>query len=556
MTRTSVTAAVRLLLLVLALGLMAFPLGCPSPDPSTGGPGETGGGTTDEAALTDNWMFLVASDPGALKPIEADPAWDPWFAFFHNDLRGAVRLFSPVCSPSTASLPERAAAGYVCIGLARSHIELASFYAEAAELDRVVLRQFYSHRVAKADEVLPSVHSDYFSGLVLIRSGEVDAGRALLDSYASRSDADALLAALAKRISTGVASKDPLIDRIWGRAVAEASASPGLGSLPSTRSSQNYAYRVAFMDAVARGDLATAEGLQRPIRTTVSDFREELKAGSTTESGVQPVIEHNDPGYYVALSRFHALSARRALGGATDLAVLDAQAERLLGRASKLPAGAPSVAEGLPLVLFSAVASPSDLLSIERSWPSALGAVQRLKGLEASFGAAPTTNVADLDPFVAGSNRLKIRLGELISASSNEGSSMDTDMVLSERFRGQLLRERAAQFQASFDVRLDSETGADIATAGVAARSLLELALDKNPAPPNPALKEARISLRNDPPFLMSLARAEMDTRRPSEANDYIRPLSSVFPELVPLRDALTLLDTAWNPPRPGAVQK
>ena len=53
-----------------------------------------------------------------------------------------------------------------------------------------------------------------------------------------------------------------------------------------------------------------------------------------------------------------------------------------------------------------------------------------------------------------------------------------------------------------------------------------------------------------------NLARAELDTRRPSEANDYVRPLSSVYPDLVPTRDALTLLDTAWNPPRAGAVQK
>jgi hypothetical protein len=133
---------------------------------------------------------------------------------------------------------------------------------------------------------------------------------------------------------------------------------------------------------------------------------------------------------------------------------------------------------------------------------------------------------------------------------------MDTDMVLSERFRGQLLRERAAHYQASFDVRLDEAIGADIATAGVAARSLLELALDKNPAPPDSTLRAARISLRNDPTLLMALARAELDTRRPSEANDYVRPLTSVYPELVPLRDALTLLDTAWNPPRVGAVQK
>ncbi|MEE2829521.1 MAG: hypothetical protein VX498_10050, partial [Myxococcota bacterium] len=69
-------------------------------------------------------------------------------------------------------------------------------------------------------------------------------------------------------------------------------------------------------------------------------------------------------------------------------------------------------------------------------------------------------------------------------------------------------------------------------------------------------LKAAWISSRNDPPSLLALARAELDTRRPYEANGYIRPLTGIFPELVPVRDALTILDTAWNPPRPGAVQK
>jgi len=431
-------------------------------------------------------------------------------------------------------------------------LELSEFYSAAAELDRVVLRQFHLHRIARSGEVLTSVHADYFAALVLHRSGDSEAAKRLLEGYVQRAGADPLLAELARRVLSG---SNSTVNRIWGSAREEAADGPSLGDLPSSPLTGNYAARIAFMDAVARGEVDRAEGLLRPIRASLPDLVEALDGGNESAT-IKPVMKHHDPALLVALSRFHALAAKAAIGGATDLKLLTAQAERLLGRAPNLPDAAPSLREGLPLVLFSAVPSPADLLAIERSFPTGVGALARVASLEPAFGTAPTRNVGDLDPFVAGSNKLTIRLGELISASGPAGAGMDTDMVLSERFRGQLLRERAAHYQASFDVRLDETTGSDIATAGVAARSLLELALDKNPAPPNPALRAARISLRNDPTLLMALARAELDTRRPSEANDYVRPLSSVYPELVPARDALTLLDTAWNPPRVGAVQK
>jgi hypothetical protein len=102
---------------------------------------------------------------------------------------------------------------------------------------------------------------------------------------------------------------------------------------------------------------------------------------------------------------------------------------------------------------------------------------------------------------------------------------------------------------------MDDAVGADVASAGVAARSLLEAALDKNPSPPNQQLKRARISFRNDPPVLVELARANLDTRRPYDANEYIRPLTEVYPELVPVREALASLDSAWNPARKGSVR-
>ena len=538
------------------LGGLLVSGGCSSSSSDSSGDSAVGTTVSSESSLRDSWMYLVASDPSALAAIESDAAWDPWFAFFHNDLRRAEELFQRGCQSSASSLAERAAVGYLCIGLARTHIELATFYEDAAELDRVVQRQFALHRKSKSDQVLPSVHSDYFAGVTLLRSGEREEGQQLLLSYGKKSEADPLLAALAARMVSSDAEDTTggLAARIWGDSKEEVPAG-SLGELPSSPAVSNYVARLSFMEAVARGDVAKARSLLRPIRADQPDLAEEL-AGRGTEGAVKAVLKHHDPSFLTALSRYHALAAKAALGGASDLALLDAQAERLLGRSPTLPGSAPDVRTGLALVLFSSVPTPSDLLALERSYPTAVAVVPRLKSLEPSFGSAPSRNFADLDPFVAGSNKLTIRLGELISASGEGGAGMDTDMVLSERFRGQLLRERAAHYQASFDVRLDETIGADIATAGVAARSLLELALDKNPAPPNSTLRAARISLRNDPTLLMALARAELDTRRPSEANDYVRPLTSVYPELVPLRDALTLLDTAWNPPRVGAVQK
>ncbi len=92
-------------------------------------------------------------------------------------------------------------------------------------------------------------------------------------------------------------------------------------------------------------------------------------------------------------------------------------------------------------------------------------------------------------------------------------------------------------------------------TAGVGARSLLEAAMDKNPSPPSQILKRARISFRNDPPLLTALARANLDTKRPYYANDYVRPLTEAYPELIPVREGLAALASAWNPARAGAVR-
>ncbi len=63
---------------------------------------------------------------------------------------------------------------------------------------------------------------------------------------------------------------------------------------------------------------------------------------------------------------------------------------------------------------------------------------------------------------------------------------------------------------------------------GASARSLLEGALDKNPAPPSQALRDARISFRNDPTLLMALAHANLDTKRPYYANGHVRPPTEV----------------------------
>ena len=132
---------------------------------------------------------------------------------------------------------------------------------------------------------------------------------------------------------------------------------------------------------------------------------------------------------------------------------------------------------------------------------------------------------------------------------------MDQGIGLSDRFLGRLLLDGAIDIQRAKDVRLEADAAADMESAGVPARSLLEGALDKNPSPPSQQLRNARISFRNDPTLLMELARANLDTKRPYYANDYIRPLTGVYPELIPVREALAALDSAWNPARAGAVR-
>jgi hypothetical protein len=167
--------------------------------------------------------------------------------------------------------------------------------------------------------------------------------------------------------------------------------------------------------------------------------------------------------------------------------------------------------------------------------------------------ATAQQKVADLDDFVRLSNSVKDRLTIAIRAAGN--SNMDIGMGLSDRFLGRLMIDGARDIQMGTDTALDAVEGKDMATAGVAARSLLETALDKNPAPPSQMLKQARISFRNDPTLLVALARANLDTKRPYYANEYIRPLTIVYPELIPVRDALAALDSAWNPMRAGAVR-
>jgi hypothetical protein len=519
---------------------------------SCGGDEDPGGTSAPIAAggdlLQDSWMFYVAQDLTRLKPFEGATG-DAWLTFYHNDLGRSARQFASSCTPSEASLADRAAAGFPCVGMARSHLELAEFFALAAVVDQVTLRQFQIHRDDNPDKVLPSVHADYFAGVNLLQSGARDEGLARLTAYAANGGADPMLAALAGRIGDGLIDGDPLVSRIWGGSAEDAEPGATLGDLPASEATSNYRSRLAFIEAVACGEIERAESLQRPIRDRDADLREELVQQGGEAPAIDPIIHHHDPTILLVLSRYHAHKARTAAGGAADLAVLTAQADRLLGRAASLPEGAPSVADGLALVIFSAVPTPADLVAAERAWPVPVSSVRRLAALSPALGTQPTSDLSDLDAFTDGSNSLTFALGELMNAASEHGGNLDADMGLSERFRGHLLRERAVQFQEGFDVRLDVEQGADMASAGVAARSLLELALDKNPAPPNPELRSARISYLNDPPLLVALARAELDTKRPGEANDYIRPLTGVYPQLVPVRDALTILDTAWNPP-------
>lgn len=546
-TRSWAGAGLALLGLLLVI-VAAYVSSCGSDQDDDDRTAGSGTAVAGEDLLKDSWMYQVAQDPGRLAPFEGSTG-AAWLDFYNNDLRRAVTAFAPACTPSAAPLADRAAAGYPCVGLARTHLELAEMFASAAQVDRVTTRQFHIHRDTHLDDVLPSAHVGFFAGVTLLHSGARGEGLALLSAYADRSGADPMLAALARVVGDGLIDGDPLIGRLWGGSAEDATGHPGLRDLPSSDDTANYRARLEFAVAVATGDLDLAESLQRPIQAHEADLEEELEQRGGEATAIDPVIQHHDPGFLVQLSRYHAGRALQAVGEAADLAALRAQALRLLGRSATLPETVPTVAEGLALVIFSTVPNPADLVAAERAWPAAVATVRRLAEVSPVMGVAPAADLSDLDAFSDGSNSLTIALGELLRASSEAGANVDADMGLSERFRGHLLRERALQFQTSYDVHLEVEPGADMVGPGVAARSLLELALDKNPAPRNPELRQARISYINDPPLLVALARAELDTKRPGEANDYIRPLTGVYPELVPLRDALTLLDTAWNPP-------
>jgi len=503
--------------------------------------------------LTDSWMYAVVADRALLAAFEKGKPGEGWLAFFNNDLDGARAGFEPSCTASDATLPARADAGFPCVGLARTHLELAQFFAETAQVDRVALRQFYRHRETHPEEVLPSVHQGYFQGVTLLQSGAVERGSVLLSAYAAAAGADPMLAALASRIVAGLAADDSLVHRVWGSSDG-ADVQGDFSALPESAAASAYRARLNFIAAVAAGDAAVAKALIRPIPGFDADLREELpqREGAT---GVAPMLFHHDPAFLVAMSRLHALQALQAVGDAADLAVLRVAAERLLGRESAAVDAVPGLPDGIALVLFSTTATPADLAAAQRSEKGASAILDRLAVEFPDLGSVPTTDLADLDPFVDMSNTVRAALGELIKSAAPHGASMDADMGLSERFRGGLLLERARQYQDKFAVRLEVELGRDAASAGIAARSLLELALDKNPSPPNAQLKRARISFRNDPTLLASLARAQLDTRQSYEANDYIRPLSGVYAELVPVREALAALDSAWNPARRGSVR-
>jgi len=510
-------------------------------DTSTGAPAPVS--DTEEFAQT--WMHFVAQDPGRLANYEQGGVGDAWLGFFHNDLSAAASKFASSCTPSEAPWAARAAAGAPCVGLARTHLELAEFYGTVAEIDRVATRQFVKHRRANPDTVLASVHEGFFYGLALTLSGD-PAGATELSTYAARADADPFLAALAARVGDG---SDALAARIWGAGAGDA-AGDGFDGLPESSGTANYRKRLAFMAAVAAGDAEGAGALIRPIRASDADLLEELDGG--TDSVLKPAIHHHDPAFLRSMSRFHALQAAAAVPGVD---VLQAQAGRLLGRPSPALGDAPSVEDGLSLVLFGSVPSPVDLYAAETGYPAHAAALSRFSGASPVLAAPPSPNLADLDVFVEVSNGLTMALSAALRGSGPAGANLDADMGLAERFRGQLLKERAMQYQQAYDVRLDADDGADLASAGVAAQSLLELALDKNPSPPNSRLKAARISFRNDPTLLATLAHAQLDTRHPYDSNEYIRPLTEVYPELISVREALAALDSAWNPARKGSVR-
>jgi len=505
--------------------------------------------------LEDSWMYQVAAQPSRLAPFEQGSTGDAWLAFFHNDLQGALRSFASACTPSAAPLSARSASGYPCVGLARTHLELAELFGIAFQVDVVAMRQFYQHRKTHPDEVLPSLHEAFFYGVVLLHVGETASGTSQLQAYLETDGRDEALAALARRIVDGVGGGDPLIARLWGGAAPDAAAGDDFSELPSSDAVSAYRLRLDLAAAIAQGDARRAESLIRPISMNSPDLTERLqqRAGSANGNAITPELAHHDPLYLQALSRMHAQLALVALGEADELAVLRGDAARWLGRPAVAPSTVPGLDEGLALVLFSDVPRPGDL-SVDPSKPLAATLI-RLSSALPTLAASPSRSLADLDPFVTVSNSVRRALTDRIKNSGSDGVNMDADMGLSERFRGRLLRERAHQFRRDFQVHMGEDLAADAETAGIACRTLLEMALDKNPSPPNPLLKKARISFRNDPGFLADLARSQLDTRHPYDANEYIRPLTEVYGELIPVREALAALDSAWNPARRGSVR-
>ena len=523
--------------------------GCPGTDPSdatTASQPLAANGTVE-----DSWMFRAAENPEMLAPFEhQDETGQAWLGVYHNDLNAAFGPLESRCEPSAGPLAARAAAGFPCVGLARIHLEQATTYQAAAEIDRIARRQFYAHRLDRPEEVLTSLHEAYFSGINLVLSGATAEGTALLATYAESEGALPLLAFLARRVVAG--GSDPLVSRIWGDSTVEAPADSSLGDLPDAPETAAYRARLAVMEAVAKGDVDGALSRLEAVKVSTLDLQEQLEQRTDTGETVQVMLSHFDSAYLRSLSWLHALAAKRALGGAAELQLLDVEADVLLGRPTNLPAVAPTVADGLAFVVFSSWPTPTDRLEALR--PGARPAViSRLGSADPGLIVSGPAKVSDLDTFVRLSNSLKDRLTTAIRTAGN--SNMDIGMGLSERFLGRLLIDGARDIQLGTDTRLDAVEGKDMATAGVAARSLLEMAVDKNPAPPSQKLRQARISFRNDPTLLVDMARAELDTKRPYYANDYIRPLTEVYPELIPVREGLTALDSAWNPMRAGAVR-
>jgi hypothetical protein len=506
---------------------------------------------TGGAGLADTWMALVVRDTSALAPFEAPATGDAWLSFFHNDLGAAQRGFAGPCGTGIGSWEAERAAGFPCVGLARAHLEMAELFATAGEVDRIALRQFYKHRRAHETEVLPSRHQDFFEGLVLLQSGE-ERGKGLLEQYANMAGADPMLAALATRVVAGIGGSDPLVASLWGPVPTAVPADAAFDALPPSELAANYRARLVVAAYVAKGDLDGALAHLRAVASDQPDVREELPLRPGESAVVAPSIPHHDPLLCRVNARFHALEARKALGTAPEAALLRYQADTYLGAVGE-PPPAPALADGLAFVLFSTMPNPADLRESLRG-PSGVRTRARFAAGTPALGVDPSANLADLDAFVGGSNAAKAALEGILHATP-EGTAMNGDMGLSERFRARLLQERAHEFRDRFKVRMGEDLGADAGSAGVAAKSLLEFALDKNPSPPSERLKQARVSFRNDPPALVDLALANLDTRHPYDANEYIRPLTELFPDLIPVRDALAALDSAWNPAQKGSVR-